>query len=112
MTKAQTAKQAFLAPLAKVAAKYPDIEAEVIWANEQTWEPQDDPAEWLDAEEVTFYAEGLLLEGFRLCWQVLAETSAATVPIHIRLFFWQNDGPALPQTEPDLVVTSHGVWVS
>lgn len=106
----QTPIQAFLAPLAKLALKHPDVEAEVIWAKDGTWQAQDDDAEFLDGEEVPYYAEGLLLEGFALHYQILADADAPKLPVHIRLFFWQSDCPALPATEPDLPVMGSGTW--
>ena len=104
MPKTLTPIQTFLAPLAKLAAKYPDIEAEVIWANGVDWDAQEDASEMLDAEEIAFYAEGLLIEGFHLHWQALAETAAPTEPVHIRLFFWQIDRPTTPQAETGLLI--------
>ena len=88
-----TAIEAFLAPLAKLARKMPEIEALVFWGDATTW--PDDPAESLESEEITFYAEGLLLEGFHLMWQILAAPDAPATPDHIRLMIWQ-DGPPPP----------------
>lgn len=110
MPKTLTPIQTFLAPLAKLAAKHPDIEAEVIWANGMEWDAQDDAVERLDAEEIAFYAEGLLLEGFHLQWQVLAETTAPSDPVHVRLFFWQGDGPHPPDPETGLGVMAKASW--
>lgn len=106
----QTPLQAFLAPLAKLALKHPEIEAEVIWAKDGLWQAQDDEAEFLDGEEVPYYAEGLLLEGFHLHYQILAEAAAPKLPVHIRLFFWQNTAPALPRPEADLALLASGIW--
>lgn len=111
MPKTLTPIQTFLAPLAKLATKHPDIEAEVIWANGMEWDAQDDASEMLDAEEIAFYAEGLLMEGFHLHWQVLAETNASTEPVHARLFFWQGDGPKPPVPEVGLTQFAGGAWV-
>ena len=112
MPKTLTPVQTFLAPLAGLAAKHPDIEAEVIWANAMDWDAQDDASEMLDAEEIAFYAEGLLMEGFSLHWQALAETAAPTEPVHIRLFFWQIDRPATPQAETGLLVMASGSFAN
>ena len=65
-----TAIEAFLAPLVELARKMPEIEALVFWGDEGIWPA--DPAEALESEEIAFYAEGLLLEGFHLVWQILA----------------------------------------
>lgn len=111
MPKALTRIQTFLAPLAKLAARHPDIEAGVIWAKGLQWDAQDDATEMLDAAEITFYAEGLLMEGFHMHWQVLAETTAPAEPVHVRLFFWQGDGPALAAPEPDLTQCHAATWV-
>ena len=106
----QTPLQAFLAPLAKLALKHPEIEAEVIWAKDGTWQAQDDEAEFLYGEEVPYYAEGLLLEGFHLHYQILSEADAPKLPVHIRLFFWQNGAPELPRPEADLTLLASGRW--
>lgn len=110
MPKPLTPIQSFLAPLAKLAAKHPDIEAEVIWANGADWDAQDDTTEMLDAEEIAFYAEGLLMEGFHLHWQALAETTAPAAPVHVRLFFWQGQGPVTPSPEAGLTNFAAATW--
>lgn len=116
MAKALSPIESFLSPLARLAAKKPDIEGEVIWANGPDWDAQDDAAELLDAEEIAFYAEGLLAEGFRLTWQVLAETDAPKEPVHARLFFWQADAaavappPEAPPPEDGLTLVASGTW--
>ena len=86
--------QTFLAPLARLAQRQPAIEALVFW-HSSGW--PDEPTEELEAEEIAFWAEGLLDEGFAAAWQHLA---SATGDAHIRLLFWQSaapDLPALPQ---------------
>jgi len=69
--------QAFLAPLKRLAARHPVIEGQVLWAAEvdDGWQVQDDTADMLDAEEIPFYIEGLMVEGFGLIWQVMAEAA-------------------------------------
>jgi hypothetical protein len=110
MAKATTPLESFLAPLARLASKAPEVEAEVIWSAGPDWQAQDDTAEYLDAEEIAFYAEGLLLEGFRLHYQILAEAEAPKVPAHVRLFLWQGEGPFLPDPESDLILIGSGTW--
>ena len=110
MAKSLTPMESFLAPLAKLAAKYPALEGEVIWAAGSEWQAQDDDTEFLDVEEVPFYAEGLLMEGFKLYYQVLAEATAPKEPAHIRLFFWQSNPPALPEAEEGLTVIAANTW--
>ncbi len=87
---------AALKALTKLVAKYPNLEGEVIWAQDGTWQPQDDEAATLDGEEIPYYAEGMLMEGYSFSWQALGEDT----PEFIRLFFWQGSGPALPN-DPD-----------
>ena len=87
----------------------------MIWANGADWDAQDDDAEMLDAEEIAFYAEGLLAEGFHLHWQVLAESAAPKDPVHARLFFWQGGGadqpkPEAPAPEGGLTLVASGTW--
>lgn len=108
MAKPKTPIEAFLTPLTKLALKQPEIEAEVIWAENGAWKPQDDDAEFLDGEEVPYYAEGLLLEGFSLHYQILAEADAPKDPVHIRLFCWQADPPAMPDAGDGLVIAASG----
>lgn len=109
MAKTLSPIEAFLAPLAKLLAKHPDLEGEVIWSEGPDWQAQDDTEALLDAEEIPFYAEGLLIEGFHMQWQVLAETSAPQDPVHVRLFFWQAEATP-PAPEPGLLVLAFGTW--
>lgn len=110
MPKTLSPIETFLAPLAKLAAKHHALEGEVIWAKDGDWQPHDDDTEFLDAEEAVYYAEGLLLEGFHLHYQVLAESDAPKDPAHIRLFFWQSDPPSLPKPEAGLLIFSANTW--
>ena len=64
MAKALTPVEAFLDPLAKLARKQRDIEGLVFWGGSEGWDPS--PSEALEAEEITFYAEGLLIDGFHM----------------------------------------------
>lgn len=110
MAKALTPIETYLAPLAKIARKHPDLEGEVIWADGTGWQAQDDTADLLDAEEVPFYAEGLLMEGFRMQWQVLAEADAPKDPVHIRLFFWESGAASPPAPEAGLILLESATW--
>lgn len=89
----------FLAPLARLAARFPDVEGAVVWGDDTGWDIQDDTTELLDAEEITFYAEGMLVEGFGMIWQAVADHLTPKEPDHILLFFWQGPAPA-PPPEP------------
>lgn len=80
-----------LQQLAHVAQKQKDIEATVLWHGPDGW--SDATGETLEAEEIAFYAEGLLLEGFSLAWDHIDEPGLGD---HIRLCFWQGSDPALP----------------
>jgi hypothetical protein len=110
MAKTQTPLESFLAPLSRLALKHPDLEGEVIWANGSDWEAQGDSADLLDAEEIPFYAEGLLLEGFHMQYQVLADAEAPKDPAHVRLFFWQGDPVTPPAPEPGLCLIAAATW--
>lgn len=96
MTRAASAFDACLVPLARLAAKFPDMEGQVIWWEPTGWQAQEDEEAMLDAEELAFYAEGLLAEGFSLHWQALAEADSPTTPVLTRLFFWEEALPPLP----------------
>jgi len=89
MPRTLSATQAFLAPLSKMIAGT-EVEGHVIWWEDGQWAAQDDTTELLDAEEVGFYAEGLLAEGFGLTWQVLADAAYPGEPAVALLFFWQG----------------------
>ena len=95
MVKELTPVEAFLAPLAKLAQKHRDIEGLVFWGGADGWDPN--PSEALEAEEITFYAEGLLIDGFHMDWALVGEGDA---PDHLRLCFWQEGEPPPPVTAP------------
>lgn len=103
MAKPLTPIEAFLAPLARLAAKDPEIEGHVFWAAEGRW--PDALAEALEAEEIAFYAEGLLIEGFALTWQAIGtlQDGAETILLYIA----QGAAPPLPDYGP---VLAGGTW--
>ena len=111
------AAAAFLAPLARLAARHPGLEGQVLWAAEvqdevqDGWQVQDDTAEMLDAEEIAFYVEGLLIEGFGLLWQAMAE-AGGQVPDHILVMVWQpgTTPPPAPDPAEGWVVAASGHW--
>jgi hypothetical protein len=106
-----TPLETFLAPLARLAARFPDVEGAVIWAEGDAWQAQDDTTERLDAEEIAFYAEGLLVEGFSLIWQAFAATETPKEPEHVMLMFWQSgDAPTVPDAPAGWLVVGQGVW--
>ena len=86
--------QAFLAPLARLAQRQPAIEALVFW-HSSGW--PDEPTEELEAEEIAFWAEGVLDEGFRLDWRVLAAADAPDRADHVQLFLWEDGDPPPPE---------------
>ena len=104
MAKELTPIEAFLAPLARLAWKHRDIEGLVFWGGEEGWGAS--PSEALEAEEIAFYAEGLLIDGFHMDWALVGEGEA---PDHLRLCFWQ-DGPPPPGLLPGWTALEHGRW--
>ncbi|MCU0828467.1 MAG: hypothetical protein MUE52_13920 [Tabrizicola sp.] len=86
--------EAFLAPLARHASRNREIEGLVFWGGAGGWDPT--PSEALEAEEIAFYAEGLLEDGFRMRWTLMASAATPDLPDHIRLEFWQDDSPPPP----------------
>lgn len=66
-------------------------EALAFWASGDAW--ADALGETLEHEEIVFYAEGLLIEGTRMAWQVIGAEGAID---HLRLYFWQDGRPDLP----------------
>jgi hypothetical protein len=103
-----TPVQAFLAPLARHAARLADADALVFWHGADGW--PDDPTEELEAEEVAFYAEGLLDEGFHLDWRLMATADAPTRPDHLQLFLWEDPAPEPPEAEGGWQVLDRGHW--
>ena len=108
----ETPLDAFLAPLARMTARFPDVEGAVIWGDAGGWQVQDDTTEILDAEEIAFYAEGLLMEGFGMIWRALATADSPKEPDHILLFFWQGAAPLAPETEPGWHIMAQGSWMA
>lgn len=102
-----TPAQAFLAPLARLAQRAPEIEALVFWEADG-W--ADQPTEDLEAEEIAFYAEGLLDEGFRLDWRILAAADAPTRPDHVQLWLWEEGAAPPPPPAEGWVVLDRGLW--
>ncbi len=110
MPAALTPIEAFLAPLAKLALKQPEIEGLVFWGDANGWDAS--PTEALESEEIAFYAEGLLLEGFRMVWEIAAMAETPTDPDHIRLLFWQDTAPPVPAPPPAWVTITRAEWTS
>ena len=109
------ALQAFLAPLKRLAARHPGIEGQVLWAAEvdEGWQVQDDTADMLDAEEIPFYVEGLLVEGFGLIWQVMGEAAEGRRdPDHVLIMVWDagTTPPPAPTAAQGWVVLTSGRW--
>lgn len=86
----------FLDPLLRLGQEFPGIEGLVIWAEDGTWPASDQPTEALEAEEIAFYAEGLLEEGFGLAWDILALPDDPAEPLAVRLMVWQGEAPPPP----------------
>lgn len=98
MAKELTPVEAFLAPLAKIARQHREIGGLVFWGGDG-WDPS--PSEALEAEEIVFYAEGLLIDGFHMDWALVADGDA---PDHLRLCFWQEGAPPPPVAAPWRVI--------
>ena len=64
------------------------VEATVLWARDGSW--QEAHGEPLEHEEIAYYAEGLLMDGFGMAWQLLGDAAG---PEGLRLFFWQDGLP-------------------
>ncbi len=103
MAKILTPIESFVAPLARITAQDPDIEGHVFWGKDGIW--PDAPAETLEAEEIAFYVEGLLVEGFCLIWQAVRTPEDGAEAI--LLYVWQGDAASVPNYGP---VLSSGVW--
>ena len=64
-------------------------EALVFWGGPDGWPAL--PAEALESEEIAFWAEGLIPEGFQLEWWVLSKDGSH--PDHIRIYAWEAGAP-------------------
>ncbi len=107
----QTTIETFLAPLARLTARFPDVEGAVIWGDGDGWREQDDATELLDAEEIGFYAEGLLMEGFGMIWQAIADADRPREADHVFLMFWQGEAPEPPQAPGEgWMILAEGTW--
>ncbi len=102
-----TPAQTFLAPLARLAQRAPEVEALVFWEADG-W--ADEPTEELEAEEIAFYAEGLLDEGFRLDWRIMAAADAPARPDHVQLWLWEEGAAPPPPPGEGWVMLDRGVW--
>ncbi|MFZ1468533.1 MAG: hypothetical protein WAT09_06095 [Paracoccaceae bacterium] len=102
-----TPGQAYLAPLARLALQDPAIEALVFWEADG-W--ADTPVESLEAEEMEFYAEGVLDEGFHLDWRIVATPDAPGTPDHVRLYLWEEGAAPPPEPGPDWPLIARAVW--
>lgn len=87
---------AALRPLAALASRYPDFEGQVVWFDAGEFTLQEAEELGLDPEEIAFYAEGLLAEGFHLLWQALADVDAPGDPVILQLTCAQNAPPPAP----------------
>ncbi|MCW1917257.1 hypothetical protein NX862_00660 [Rhodobacter sp. KR11] len=87
-----------LTPLATLVRRHPDVEAQVLWASGDTWEAQDDQDEMMDGEEIPYYAEGLLMEGFGMAWLALGEGAQAEV---LLLMVWEPGVTPPPAPLPE-----------
>lgn len=96
------ATEAFLKPLRAILRKDRGLDIVVFWGTPAGW--PDEPMEELDPEEIGFWAEGLMAEGFRLAWEVVADPEAPDEADHVRLMAWEADNPAPPATEGWIVL--------
>lgn len=107
MARTQTPHLAFLAPLTQLALRHPEAEGQAVWWEDGLWQAQDDAEEMIDGEEIAYYAEGLLAEGFGLHWQVFAEVEAPAEPLLVRLFLWQSgEAPMPPPPDKGWLITA------
>ncbi len=102
--------EVFLAPLAALARKRPEIEALVFWGSADGW--SDTPSEAIESEEIAFYAEGLLQEGFHLVWTVAALSASPTMADHVRLQVWQDDDPKPPALPAGWIALEVARWTA
>lgn len=85
-----------LRPLASLALRHPDLEGQVVWQENGAYTVQDAEDLGLDAEEIAYYAEGLLMEGFHLVWSALAEVEDPRDPVILQLVCAEGQAPVAP----------------
>jgi hypothetical protein len=102
--------QTFLAPLVNLARRQPDIEALVFWGGPTGWSEM--PAEAIESEEIAFYAEGLLQDGFHMVWTVVALSGSPALPDHVRLQVWQDANPLPPVLPAGWVMLESARWTA
>ena len=95
--------ETLLDPLTGLIRKHKAIEASVLWLRDGVW--SDATGDPLETEEIVFYAEGLLMEGFSMAWD---HVTLPGLGDHLRLCFWQGADPALPPLDPGMVRLGHG----
>lgn len=101
----------FLTDLARLTDRFPAAEGAVLWAEGGAWSAQDDTTELLDAEEIAFYAEGLLTEGFGMIWQAIADTDSPKAAEQFLLMFWEGTCPPIPVDHgPGWLILAQGIW--
>lgn len=84
---------AALAPLARLCQRHPQIEGQVIWSGPDGLVVQEAEDLGLDPEEIAFYAEGLLIEGFHLAWRALADPDDPATPLFLQLACCEGAAP-------------------
>jgi hypothetical protein len=87
---------AALRPLAALARRYPHLEGQVVWLEGGAFTFQEAEDLGLDPEEIAFYAEGLLTEGFHLVWALLADVDAPADPLILQLTCAEDFPPPFP----------------
>ncbi len=87
---------AALRPLAALAIRFPHLEGQVVWLEDGAFTFQDAEELGLDPEEIAFYAEGLLAEGFHLSWALLADVDAPADPLILQLTCAEEAPPPSP----------------
>jgi hypothetical protein len=93
-----------LEPLLLLTRRVKTIEAYVLWHKDGAW--SDANGDLLETDEIVFYAEGLLMEGFGMAWDHLTD---AALGDHIRLCFWQGPPPPLPEVPPGATRLAGGI---
>lgn len=89
--------EAFLSPLTGRLKRLRSLEAAVFW-EDGGW--PEEPAEILEPEEIIFYLEGLMDEGFRLEWRLVALADSPALPDHLRIFVWETGAEPPPPEAP------------
>ncbi len=108
----RTPDQAFVATLSTLSRRHPQIEGLVFWHDPSLggtgW--PDTPSQDLDPEEIPWFVEGLLPEGFAVLWRLISLPATPALPAALHLYLWEDKAPPPPDEPASRLVLETGQW--